>query len=149
MEVLMRTLFAAVAGTVMLVGVAMPTAPVLWPLAIGAALVTAGGCWAVWPWVVGTSQIDALIANALDDPDEDWRDDGSGERPSWDSRHLRGLSPHNAWITAPDERGFVAADTAEISIPVPPAAEQTVVYDTGLFDLRLRRPKGKRRAGTR
>lgn len=148
----MRTLFAALAGAGMLVAVAMPTVPILWPLAIGAALVTAGGCWMVWPWVVGRSGIDAITSAALNDQQgDDWRDDGSGERHGWDAHHMRGLSPHNAWITAPDERGFTAdsSATAELPTPVPPTVEPTVVYDTGLFDLRLRRPKGKRRAGVR
>jgi hypothetical protein len=145
----MRALFAAVAGAAMLVGVAMPTVPVLWPLAIGAALVTAGGCWAVWPWIVGPSNVDQLVADALGDDGGDWRDDGSGERDAWSSRDLQGLSPHNAWIVGPEERGFVASAAAEVPAPVPVEAERTVVYDTGLFDLRLRRPKGKRRAGAR
>lgn len=148
----MRTVFAAAAGAVMLAGVATPTMPVVWPLAVGAALVTAGGCWVLWPWVVGRSGIDDLVAAVHEEePDEDWRDDGSGERSGWDAHHLRGLSPHNAWIAAPEERGFVSdsSATAEIPVPIPPAAEPTVVYDTGLFDLRLRRPKGKRRAGAR
>lgn len=153
----MRTLFSTVAGAGMLVAVALPTVPVLWPLAIGAALVTAGGCWAAWPWVVGRSGIDGCVARAVDvprraaaeaDQDDDWRDDGSGDRPGWDAHHMRGLSPHNAWLAAPDDRGFTAdsSATAEIPVAAPAAEEPTVVYDTGLFDLRLRRPKGRRRA---
>lgn len=144
----MRALFTALVGAGMFVAVLLPTVPTSVPLALAAALLTAGFAFLVWPWVVGRSRIDDLIAGALDD---DWRDDGSGERDGWGSSDLRGLSPHHAWITAPDDRGFVAdsSATAEIPTPVPPAAEPTVVYDTGLFDLRLRRPKGKRRAGVR
>lgn len=148
----MRALFAVAAGGFMLVAAAIPTMPIYVPLVIAAALVTTGGAWLVWPWIVDRSGIDALGNEFEPEPADDWRDDGSGERRSWGSADLRGLSPHNAWITAPDDRGFVAdsSATAEIAAPVAlVAAEPTVIYDTGLFDLRLRRPKGKRRAGVR
>lgn len=78
-------------------------------------------------------------------------DDGSGERRVWSTRETEQLAPHNAWITAPDERGFLASDTAEVPAPVvaKPDLDKTVVYDVTGFDFRLRRPKGKRRAGVR
>jgi hypothetical protein len=136
----------------MLVGVALPTAPTVWWFAVAAALATAGCCWKAWPWIVRKSGIDSLVSAVLDDPDDErWRDDGSGERAGWDAQHLRGLSPHNAWIAAPDERGFVADSSVTAEIPAVKATVDTptVIYDTGLFDLRLRRPKGKRRAGVR
>lgn len=62
----MRALFATFAGAGMLVAVAVPTVPILWPLAIGAALVTTGVArFVLWPYIEGRSGVDALVTAGL------------------------------------------------------------------------------------
>jgi hypothetical protein len=56
-----RVLFTALAGALMLYGVATPTVPVVWPLAIAAALVTSRVAWLLWSYIEDQSRIDALI----------------------------------------------------------------------------------------
>ena len=61
----MRSLFTALAGAGMFVSVLVPTTPVIVPLALAAALITAGAMFAAWPWIEGRSGIDAMTAAAL------------------------------------------------------------------------------------
>lgn len=121
--------------------------------AVAGALAAAGG-YRAWPWVEGKSGFAKAVAAGLGEDEgegegegDDWRDDGSGERAGWDAHHIRGLSPHNAWIVAPDELGFGPADTAEMPAVKPAVVvdEPTVVYDLRGFSFR-RRPPGRRRA---
>lgn len=61
----MRAFFAAAVGGFMLVGAALPTVPIYWPLVAGAVLLAVGAGWLLYPWIEGRSGIDALTAAAL------------------------------------------------------------------------------------
>lgn len=71
------------------------------------------------------------------------QDDGSGERAVWSSHQTESLSAFAAWA----QGDSVLADSdATQEMRKPDLDDRTAVYSTGLLDLRIRRPKGKRRA---